>query len=295
MSLEDHSPVRVGLVGAGPWAHMLHAPVFAAGPETRLVAVWARRADAAAELASEHGATAVPSLEALCEGSDVVVFCVPPAVQAELACQVAGAGRAMVLEKPVAADVAGAERLATAIDEAGVASAVVFSWRYAAAVRRFLAAAEGFDAFGARGVFVTGSLVGGPFRTPWRLTGGALMDLGPHVIDLLDAALGEVVGVRAAGHTRRWVSLILEHGSGAVSEVGLSADIPHRGRSGVELYGPNGLLEVDCGAAVDAETFATLRAEVAAMVRTGAPHRLDVHRGVRVQRVLAMALAQMGA
>ncbi|NEA43746.1 gfo/Idh/MocA family oxidoreductase, partial [Streptomyces sp. SID11385] len=33
------APVRVGLVGAGPWARTMHARVLAAGPETRLTAV----------------------------------------------------------------------------------------------------------------------------------------------------------------------------------------------------------------------------------------------------------------
>lgn len=40
-------PVRVGLIGAGPWARDMHAPMLAAGPETVLTAVWARRPDAA--------------------------------------------------------------------------------------------------------------------------------------------------------------------------------------------------------------------------------------------------------
>jgi len=30
------TPIVVGLVGAGPWASMFHAPMLAAGPETRL-------------------------------------------------------------------------------------------------------------------------------------------------------------------------------------------------------------------------------------------------------------------
>ncbi|MEW2043470.1 gfo/Idh/MocA family oxidoreductase, partial [Streptomyces sp. NPDC005534] len=29
------APVRVGLVGAGPWARAVHARVLAAGPETQ--------------------------------------------------------------------------------------------------------------------------------------------------------------------------------------------------------------------------------------------------------------------
>ncbi|MFD1312107.1 gfo/Idh/MocA family oxidoreductase, partial [Streptomyces kaempferi] len=49
-------PVEVGLVGAGPWARAMHARMLAAGPETRLAAVWARRAEAARETAAPHGA-----------------------------------------------------------------------------------------------------------------------------------------------------------------------------------------------------------------------------------------------
>src|SRR5690606_24187086 len=44
--------LTVGLVGAGPWASMFHAPAIAGGPETRLAAVWARRPEAAGELAA---------------------------------------------------------------------------------------------------------------------------------------------------------------------------------------------------------------------------------------------------
>lgn len=289
----DAAPVRVGIVGAGPWARLVHGPVFAAGPETVLAAVWARRADAAEELAARHGATAVGSLEELCDRSEAVVFCVPPAVQAELAPRVVRHGCAVVLEKPIAADMAGAERLADAVHEAGVPSAVVLSWRYAAEVRSFLDDAAAFEPFGGRGLFATGSMVGGAFATPWRLEEGALLDLGPHVLDLLDAALGPVVGLRGSGDGRRWVSLVLDHESGAVSEAGLTGDVPIQGRSGVELYGATGVLDVDCAAAVDASAFATLRAEVAAMVRSGQPHQLHVGRGLHVQRLLHQAKAAL--
>lgn len=36
-------PVTVGLAGAGAWTGMVHAPTFAAGPETSLADIWARR------------------------------------------------------------------------------------------------------------------------------------------------------------------------------------------------------------------------------------------------------------
>lgn len=287
-------PVRVGLLGAGPWAGMVHAPVFAAGPETTLTAIWARRPEAAAELAAQHDAKAVATVEDLFESCQAVAFCVPPAVQAEFAAQAARAGKALILEKPIAGDLAAAQRLADVIGEAGVPSMVVLSWRYARTVREFLEQARDFDAIGGRGTFIGGGFLGGPFRTPWRLENGPLLDLGPHVIDLLDASLGTVVGVRAAGQRERWVSMLLEHESGAVSAATTSAHIPLQPHlAGVELYGPPGSLVIDCVEAVGLGAFKTLRAEAAAMVRTGEPHFLDVKRGLHLQRIIEDATRQL--
>jgi predicted dehydrogenase len=290
------STVAVGLVGAGPWARLVHGPVLAAGPETALVGVWARRAEASAELAERLGARSFDRYDDLLDACEVVAFAVPPAVQAELAAVAAKRGKALLLEKPIADDLAGAERLADAVAEAGVVSQVVLSWRYASVVRAFLDDARSFGAFGGRGVFVSGALLGGPFATPWRLERGALLDLGPHVIDLLDAALGPVVGVRAHGDSLGWTGLLLEHEDGRVSEASLCATAaidPHI--AGVTLYGRDGALEIDCASAVGVEAFAVLRSELAEAVTSGRSHPLDVRRGLHLQRVIAQAEADLYA
>ena len=59
------NPITVGLVGAGPWAEKAYAPMLAAGPETRLGCVWARRPEAARALAERHGAVVAPSFDEL--------------------------------------------------------------------------------------------------------------------------------------------------------------------------------------------------------------------------------------
>lgn len=287
-------PVAVGVLGAGPWASLVHAPVLAASPHTRLAGIWARRPSAAAELAAKHGTAAFDSIDALFEVCDAVACCVPPDVQADLAVRAARAGKHLLLEKPIAGDVEGAARLADAVGESGVGSMIVLSWRYADSVRAFLEQAASFAPFGGRGAFVSGALLGGMFATPWRLERGPLLDLGPHVIDLLDASLGPVTGVRAHGDLLGWVGLLLEHEGGAVSEASLcatSALQPHR--SGVELYGPAGVLEIDCASAVGPAAFATLAEELATVVRTGTPHALDVRHGLRLQQILADAEMQL--
>jgi predicted dehydrogenase len=287
-------PVSVGLVGAGPWATLVHAPVLAASPRTRLAGVWARRPEAAAELADRHHTTAFESVEALLDACEAVAFAVPPDVQAELAVTAASAGKHLLLEKPIAGDLRGAERLADAVDAADVRTMIVLSWRYAASVRAFLDAAQVFGAMGGRGIFVSGALLGGMFATPWRLERGPLLDLGPHVVDLLDAALGRVTEVHAEGDLLGWVDLTLRHDGGAVSSAALcatSALQPHR--AGVELYSSEGVLEIDCGTAVGPDAFATLADELASMVRSGTRHPLDVHRGLHLQRVLDDAERQL--
>ena len=275
---------------------MVHAPVLANSPHTRLAGVWARRPDAAADLAAKHGTTAFESLDALFDACEAVACCVPPDVQADVAVRAARAGKHLLLEKPIAGDLEGATRLADAIGEAGVGSMVVLSWRYAAAVRAFVDDARALTPFGGRGTFVSGALLGGVFATPWRLERGPLLDLGPHVIDLLDASLGAVTGVRAHGDLLGWIGLLLEHEGGAVSEASLCATSglqPHR--SGVEVYGATGALDLDCASAVGPEAFMTLTEELAAMVRSGRGHPLDVRRGLHLQRILADAEAQLSA
>jgi predicted dehydrogenase len=286
--------IDVGLVGAGPWAQRVHGPVLAAGPETRLVGVWARRPDAASELASRLAVRPFGRYDDLLDACQAVAFSVPPAVQAELAATAARRGKALLLEKPIAEDLDGALRLADAVSEAGVVSQVVLSWRYAALVRAFLDAAARVDVIGGRGEFISGALLGGAFATPWRLERGALLDLGPHVIDLLDAALGRVVGVRAHGASLGWVGLLLEHESGRVSEASLCAT------AGIEpqvastaVYGPTGALSVDCAAAVGPGAFAVMRREFAEAVAAGTGHQLDVQRGLHLQHVIAAAEADL--
>ncbi|WP_067467743.1 Gfo/Idh/MocA family protein [Actinomadura macra] len=286
-------PVAVGLVGAGPWARMTHAPALAAGPVTRLAGVWARRPEASAELAGRHGAPSFERIEDLFDACEAVAFSVPPDVQAVLATQAARAGKAVLLEKPLAMDLDAARRLAEVIAEAGVASQMVFTLRYARAARDFLERARGLEPFGGHGVFVSSTLGGGPYATPWRLEHGALLDLGPHIVDLLDASLGRVTGVRAHGDPLGWVGLLLEHAGGAVSQASVSmaggGDLPP---AHVEVFGRSGHAGLDWSDLGD-DAFSTMIGEFAAIVRDGGGHPLDAAHGLRIQQVIASAGAQL--
>ncbi len=285
--------MAVGLVGAGPWANMVHAPVLAAGPETRLAGVWARRPEAARETAAKHGAPAFESFDALLDACEAVAFCVPPDVQPEYAIRAAKAGKALLLEKPLADDLPTAERVAAAAS--AVPTLMVLSYRFAAGVRAKIEEARAFDAYAARGMYVSGAfLPGSPFAFGWRLKRGALLDIGPHIIDLASAALGDVVELRAHGDPLKMVTLDLQHGSGIYSQLVISATVGvARQRVSLELFGKSGVMEVDPTAFMGRDVFPTVRAEFAAIVRSGGRHPLGVERGLYLQRIISEAEKQL--
>src|SRR5689334_19411404 len=132
MGLAEDMSVRVGLVGAGPWAGMFHAPMLSAHAGTTLEAVWSRRPEAAERLAADHGATPAASFEELLAQCDAVAFAVPPDVQAELAVVAANAGKHLVLEKPLAFTLEDAERLTATVDDVGVQTVLMLRNRFTA-------------------------------------------------------------------------------------------------------------------------------------------------------------------
>jgi predicted dehydrogenase len=293
--------LQLGLVGAGPWAHLFTAPMLAASTDADFVGVWARRPEAAHELAAAHGTVAFEDLAALFDRCEAVTFSVPPSVQAELAAKAASAGTAVLLDKPVGASLAQAEALAEAIDRAGVVSQVILTNRYLDSMRSFLDAAARFDAYGGRASFFgNGCMEGTYFATPWRLAEGGLLDLGPHVLDALDAALGPIQAVEARGDVHRLVLLECEHAGGRVSQAALSATSNQAGALAVELCGLDGRLALDLAARTpeqaDADSAiarARIVAELASCVRDGTRHPLDVHRGLHLQRLIDDAAAQL--
>jgi predicted dehydrogenase len=296
MGLAGAVNVRVGLVGAGPWAGMFHAPMLAAGAGTTLEAIWSRRHEAAEALARDHGTTAVETFEAPLDRCDAVAFAVPPDVQAELAIVAAGAGKHLILEKPLAFTLQDAERLTRAVDDAGVQTVLVLRNRFTTVGRAFVASAQASPARGGTASFITGAaLEGSPFATPWRVERGALFDLGPHLLDLMDAAMGRIEHVEAAGDPVRWISLITHHEGGALGSASLSITTP--GATGgfrCEVFTDAGPVVFDSSESdQDPGVSEALTRALAKAVQTGEAPLVDVHRGLHLQRLIAQVEASL--
>ncbi|MGI5126404.1 Gfo/Idh/MocA family protein [Pseudonocardia sp. CA-107938] len=285
------APLRIGLVGGGHWARTVHAPALVAHPGVEFAAVWTRRPEAAAGL----GAPLAGSFAELVDAVDAVAFAVPPQVQAGLAIEAASAGRHLICEKPLAADVAGARKVVDAVAAAGVVSSVVLTLRHDAGVQEWLA---GFghqpaspDTVGlAR--WLSGALLGGPYATSgWRAEpgNGAVLDLGPHVVDLLESALGPVVDIEWARYDEPdlW-RFGLRHAGGARSTTVLSLRLPvDPSEIEIAAYGGAGT-HVFRGRVADAqECYKALLDEFLAAVHgTGPMPVADAARGLRLQEIV---------
>ena len=116
--------LRFGLVGTGYWAQEAHATALAAHDDADLIGVWGRDPARTEAAAARFGIAGYSDLDRLLAEVDAVAMAVPPDVQAELAVRAAAAGRHLLLDKPLALSLDGADKVAEAVAAGGVASLV---------------------------------------------------------------------------------------------------------------------------------------------------------------------------
>jgi predicted dehydrogenase len=237
----------------------------------------------------------VASFDDLLDSCDAVAFAVPPDIQADLALRAAKRGKHLLLEKPLAFDLADAEQLLEVVEGAGVASLMVLRNRFDPAVVEFLAAARDVHPRAMVGRFISdAALPPSDFATLWRVERGALLDLAPHAIDIVEAVLGPVEHVSAVGDPTRWIALTTTHSAGTIGQLSFSLTTPGAdGELHLEVIHEEGSLHL---ARLDDDLTCVQRSLMAAFVQavsTGQSHMLDVRRGVELQRVIAAAEASV--
>ncbi|MGC5025810.1 MULTISPECIES: Gfo/Idh/MocA family protein [unclassified Tsukamurella] len=283
--------MRIGLVGAGPWARETHAPALAAHQDIDFVGGWARDPAAAAEVFPRAFASPAELFDAV----DAVSFAVPPNVQAPLAAEAARAGKHLVLDKPIAFDVEGAVALTETVEAAGVRSIIAFTRRFAPETREFLARAAELEPIAAEAQWLSGAALAGRFAaSAWRQEQGALFDVGPHVLDLLDAVAGPITGVDAARYdpaSDTWTAQ-LAHAGGTASTASLSLRTPVEPTIvRVAAHSARGAVVLDNRGTSAIECFRVLLDEFLASIAAGVDHPLGVRRGLDLQRVIAFIQA----
>jgi predicted dehydrogenase len=190
---EEHCmTIRIGLIGAGGIGEIHARAIQAAG--SSLVAISDAdigRAQALAETC--EGAVVHETVESLLADDSIqaVVLAVPNCLHSPLAVQALDAGRDVLLEKPMATSVAECDAVLAARDASKKILQIGFVSRLSAtsmAARQVIESGRLGRIYHARATLYRRRGIPGLgrwFTTRSRSGGGVLIDLGPHLVDLL--------------------------------------------------------------------------------------------------------------
>jgi len=208
-------PLNIGLVGYGGIGRV-HALAYRAIPFyyglpaglINVVGVATTRKETAEKAAREIGCEfSTDDYRQLITRPDIDVIdcCTPNNAHEEVILAAAKAGKHIYCEKPLAMDVAEGQRIVDAVQAAGVKSQMTFNFRfYPAIMRARQLINEGFvgRVFSFRGRYYRSSYISADKPLTWRLRkeytgGGALFDLGSHILDVVYYLLGDFGSVQA--------------------------------------------------------------------------------------------------
>jgi predicted dehydrogenase len=205
-------PVRVGLLGYGAIGHE-HNRAVQAVPGLELVAVCDQnpdRIEVARGLAPEaRGYT--DGVEMLKDDDvDLVVVSTPPNSHHRWAMDVLGAGKHVVLEKPMALT---AKQCDEVIERSREMQRVAVVYQNRRWDRDYLALRSLRDSGALGDIFHVETFVGGYghpcnyWHSDATVSGGAIFDWGSHYLDQLLDLLGQPVAVSARNHKRVWLDV----------------------------------------------------------------------------------------
>lgn len=243
-------------MGCGYAARTRHLPGLARIPEAEVVGVTDIDVAAAEEVGREWGVPHRRGLEELLSDPAVeaVAVCVPATHHVEVALAALGAGRHVVIEKPLTLSLEEADRLIERAEGPGPKVMVAFNMRWHRHVRR----ARGLLEQGALGrVHFVRTVHGGQAiamrngQVDWRTTratgGGALLEKAVHHFDLWRYLLGDevedVFAVSSSGAGEDETVSIDARMRGGALVSGIAADSTVSVNR-VELYGERGALEL---------------------------------------------------
>lgn len=182
--------MRIGVVGTGGLGQH-HARILAELPDAEMVGVYDSRAEVAREVAARHSLRVHDSLQSLAEVSEALVLAIPTVAHAEVGCPLLARGLHLLVEKPMAASLAEADRLQEAAAAGGGVLAVGHVEFYNPAVQALLA-------LDARPRFIEVQRLG--VFSPRSLDVDVVLDLMIHDLQILQALdRTPVAEIRATG------------------------------------------------------------------------------------------------
>ena len=210
-------PLRIALIGSG-FMGRAHAMAFAAAGRTFDLPV-APVLELLADRDAETAAAAAGSLgfarstgdwrAAVSDPAiDMVAIATPNSLHAPIALAALEAGKPVYCEKPLAATLAEAQAMAQAARAAALPTAVGFTYLYNPMIvlaRELIASGEIGEVTAFRGIHAEDFMAAAETPFNWRCepgeAGGALADIGSHIIAMAQHLVGEIVEVSGRLHT----------------------------------------------------------------------------------------------
>ncbi len=190
--------VRIGIIGTGGIAQS-HIRQLREIPEAEIVAVCdidESRARSAAEPLSSRVYTDGEKLIGA-EQLNALYICVPPTAHGNLEILAAQKGIHLFVEKPVNLSLVAAQDVSHAIRDSGVMSQTGYVLRYLPVFMRARDFLENND-IGTAQVTRWNGLVGAPWWRRYEESGGQLVEMATHQVDMLRWIMGEVESVSAS-------------------------------------------------------------------------------------------------
>ncbi len=256
--------INFGIVGTGMIADF-HAKAIAAVPGTRLIGVYSRSPEKAAEFARRHETVAVGSLEEFIAlpGLDAACITTPSGSHAEVAVPLLQAGKHLICEKPLDVTLEKVDSIIEASRASGRNLAAVFQMRFGEGAGRLKRAIEQ-ERFGR---LTLASCYIKWWRSQeyydqgaWRGTkaldgGGVLFNQGIHGLDLLQWLVGMPAEVQARidtlAHERIEVEdtavALLKYPSGALGVIEASTATWPGFSTRIEISGDKGSAVLEDG------------------------------------------------
>lgn len=191
-------PLRVGVVGAGAVAQLIHLPLLVDRSDVEVVALADADEHRAATVAERFGVPRVVDTGQLIsdEQLDALVICTPSHLHDSLAVAALEAGRHVLVERPFALTPEGCREIVKAAESTGLVAMPGMSHRFrpeVSALRAYAMSGELGRIHSGRAAWMNRAIPAR--RSGWRHRtesgGGALMDLGVQAIDLLLWILGQ--------------------------------------------------------------------------------------------------------
>ena len=223
------SKVKIGIIGAGFIAEV-HAGVLARDERVQLAAVNDVLPEKAVRLADTHNATAVATPLEVLERCDAVFITTPNTQHVSLAIAAIETGKHVFCEKPLATNIADAQRVFEKAQNSRGVFQVGHNRRFApvyATLKRMLS--ETHVPHSAHVKMNRGELLKPEWTGDPEITGGFLYETPIHMFDMMRFLFGEVESLHAIGSTHEYketddFSILLKFSGGMHATLATAAD-----------------------------------------------------------------------